>query len=246
MKDMHLDEDTRQALEDRAKELHSRRRSLPKRQRRRRKPVVVEFAGSPKSGKTTNIDIISHFFKRMKFKIWAPAEGASKRTPYHLKRDLVAFNTWSLNYAISELLVAYHNVDRHDLIILDRGPFDSLAWMNLLNKQNKLQADELKIIEAFALHPKWFSLISRVYLFTCKPAMSLQRELESKLTHGAGTAMNEGMLQSLLEEYEVVHGQLNSYPVQKHDTTETEGPLATAEPIAQDILTLMEEAANVK
>lgn len=60
-------------------------------------PVVVEFAGSPKAGKSTTIDIVAHFFKRMKYKVWAPTEGASKRTPYHLKRDLVAFNTWTLN-----------------------------------------------------------------------------------------------------------------------------------------------------
>ena len=55
-------------------------------------PVIIEFSGSPKSGKTTNIDIIDHFFRRSNFKVWAPTEGASKRTPYNLRRDLVAFN----------------------------------------------------------------------------------------------------------------------------------------------------------
>lgn len=81
-------------------------------------PLVVEFAGSPKAGKTTNIDIVTHFFKRTSFKTWAPTEGASKRTPYYLRRDLVAFNAWALNYAISETLTAYHqpfhpeNLDR--------------------------------------------------------------------------------------------------------------------------------------
>ncbi len=80
------------------------------------KPVVIEFAGSPKAGKSATIDILAHFFKRMGFQVWAPTEGASKRTPYHLKRNLIAFNTWTLNYAISELLVAYFNVDHQDLI----------------------------------------------------------------------------------------------------------------------------------
>src|SRR5580704_16202904 len=92
-------------------------------------PVIVEFSGIPKSGKSTNIDIINHFFRRNGFKVWAPTEGASKRTPYILRKDLVAFNAWSLNYAISELLLSYHNVDTPHLVILDRGPFDSLAWM---------------------------------------------------------------------------------------------------------------------
>ena len=51
-------------------------------------PLVVEFAGSPKAGKSTTIDIVTHFFKRTGFKTWAPTEGASKRTPYFLRRDL--------------------------------------------------------------------------------------------------------------------------------------------------------------
>ena len=100
-----MNDDNRQELERIAQQVRkSRKPDAP--------PVVIEFSGSPKSGKTTNIDIVCHFMKRMGFKIWAPTEGASKRTPYHLKSDLVAFNTWSLNYAISELIVAYHNVDR--------------------------------------------------------------------------------------------------------------------------------------
>ena len=203
-------------------------------------PIVVEFAGSPKSGKTTNIDIICHFFKRMKFRVWAPTEGASKRTPYHLKRDLVAFNTWSLNYAISELLVAYYNVEKHDLIILDRGPFDSLAWMNLLKNRGELTPDELRKIEDFALHPKWSQLVSRVCLFKCDPKVSLKRELETKLTHGPGTAMNEGMLGDLLGQYEALGTRLTDDRLRPYDTSKTSGPLETAEPIVRDILSIME------
>ena len=41
-------------------------------------PLIVEFAGSPKAGKSTTIDIVTHFFKRTGFKTWAPTEGASK------------------------------------------------------------------------------------------------------------------------------------------------------------------------
>ena len=130
--------------------------------------VVIEFSGSPKSGKSTNIDILSHFFKRMEFNVWAPTEVASKRTPYHLRSDLVAFNTWSLNYAISELIVAYHNVDRQHLVILDRGPFDSLAWMALLMNRGDLKKEDFEKIRDFALLPHWFERISMIYLFTCQ------------------------------------------------------------------------------
>lgn len=210
-------------------------------------PVVVEFSGSPKSGKSTNIDILAHFFKRMGFKIWAPTEGASKRTPYHLRRNLVAFNTWSLNYAISELLVAYYNVERPDLVVLDRGPFDSIAWMRMLQKDGTLAVEGLKIIEQFALHPQWFRLINRIYLFTCSPEVSLERENQSKLTRQGGTAMNEPMLRKLLEEYTHEHDELKTvHPVRQIDTSATHGPLETAYPIALDMLNLLEGKSNAE
>ncbi len=209
-------------------------------------PVVVEFAGSPKAGKTTTIDIVAHFFKRMGYKVWAPTEGASKRTPYHLRRDLVAYNTWTLNYAISEILVAYHNVERHHLIILDRGPFDSLAWMSLLRSRGLLDSGECEIIRAFALHPRWSGKITRVYLFTCKPEVSLDRESQSKLTRRHGSAMNPEMLGALLKEYEALKNELESPPLYPIDTSCGTTPLSSAHEIAVDVLSIFEERVNAK
>lgn len=232
-----MDQEEREALEIQANSVRSARHDNSN-----RAPVVVEFAGSPKSGKSTNIDIVSHFFKRMGFKVWAPSEGASKRTPYSLKRNLVAFNTWSLNYAISELLVAYYNIDQQDLVILDRGPFDSIAWMSLLHERGDLDDNEFRVLRDFSLHPKWSLLISRLYLFTCDPKSSLERELSVKLTHGAGVAMNQDMLNSLLKEYQKLQLELNSYPVLPFDTTQSTGPLETAKQIATDVLNLLADA----
>jgi len=209
-----------------------------------RPPFVVEFAGSPKAGKSTTIDILTHFFKRRGFKVWAPTEGASKRTPYHLRRDLVAFNTWTLNYAISELLVAYHNVDRHHLIMLDRGAFDSLAWMGLLKKRGNITEEEFAVFRAFALHPKWSNLVSRLYLFRCPPEESLKREHEAKLTRGPGTAMNPDMLRDLLEQYQDLATALSTYPVQVVETSDTTRPLSTSYRLAIDLLAMMQGGAR--
>ena len=54
-------------LQDRAKALVERISLLREEDRL---PLVVEFAGSPKAGKTSNIDIVTHFFKRTNFKTW--------------------------------------------------------------------------------------------------------------------------------------------------------------------------------
>lgn len=228
------------------KALASRAKKVLKKLKNNFDPVVIEFAGSPKSGKTTTIDIIKHFFKRMSFKVWAPTEGASQRTPYHLRRDLVAFNTWALNYAVSELLVSYYNIDRQHLIILDRGPFDSLAWMSLLKKMNKLTDEEYEIIEKFALHPKWLSLISRVYLFTCKPSVSLDREHQSKLIRAPGTAMNPKMLEGILTEYKSLKKKMKVVPLYDVTTSKNTTPRETSYEITSDILKIFETKIHGK
>ena len=208
-----------------------------------RLPLVVEFAGSPKAGKSTTIDIVTHFFKRMEFKIWAPTEGASKRTPYFLRSDLVAFNAWALNYAISEILTAYHNVEEYDLVVLDRGPFDSLAWMRVLKDDGKLDQDEYDRIENFARHPKWANLVQRIYLFTCKPETSLHREHDAKLIRSDGTAMNETMLRKLREQYEFLGNETvsDNPSIRKFDTDDGSGQRNNAREIVSDIMSLLEQ-----
>ena len=230
-------------LQDRASALVER---MPPLRGGTRLPLVVEFAGSPKAGKTSNIDIVTHFFKRTDFKVWAPTEGASKRTPYFLRRDLVAFNAWALNYAISEILIAYHNVEEYDLVVLDRGPFDSLAWMRVLKDDGDLTQDGYDRIENFARHPKWANLVERIYLFTCTPATSMHREHDAKLIRGKGTAMNPEMLGKLHEHYDALGKEStgDNPSIRRFSTDEGSGPRETARAIVTDIMDLLELKAE--
>lgn len=227
-------------LQDRASELVKQISPLRKGDKL---PLVVEFAGSPKAGKSTTIDIVTHFFKRTGFKTWAPTEGASKRTPYFLRRDLVAFNAWALNYAISEILIAYYNVEEYDLVVLDRGPFDSLAWMRVLKDKGELTPDEYDRIANFARHPKWANLVERIYLFTCSPDTSMHREHEAKLIRGKGIAMNPEMLGKLREQYDSLGKDSagESLSIRRFSTDIGAGPRETARAIASDIMDLLEQ-----
>ena len=227
-------------LRDEAKELLCRRKSNPE----NFNPSVIEFSGSPKAGKTTTIDIVNHFYRRLGFRVWAPTEGASKRTPYNLKRDLVAFNSWSLNYAISEILLAYHNIDDPDLIILDRGPFDSLAWMAVLRQQDKISKDEYDTIRKYATLGKWADMVAKIFIFVCTPEISLKRENESKLTAAPGIAMNEKMLGQVLEQYKALANELDEYPIQKIDTSEETTPKGTAYMVASEVLKTLDDSRD--
>src|SRR5438445_9618618 len=89
-----------------------------------RRPLFIEFAGTPKSGKSSCIDSVVHFFRRMNYVVLAPSEGASRRTPYYLRNDLIAFNTWSASYALTQIMEGLYHSDRYDVVVLDRGLFD--------------------------------------------------------------------------------------------------------------------------
>ena len=169
-----------------------------------RKPLFVEFSGTPKSGKSNCIDIVTHFFRRAGYKIHAPSEGASKRTPYYLKGDWMAFNTWSASYALMHVLEGLHSPDQYDIAILDRGLFDALAWFELLQLKGDITTDERDQVQAFLRIDNWRSIIDLVLLFTTDAETSLVRETKDKLTSEEGRAMNLETLDLLNGAYDIV------------------------------------------
>lgn len=168
------------------------------------RPIFIEFSGTPKSGKSTCIDIVAHFFRRLGFRVLAPTEGASKRTPYYLKDDLIAFNTWSASYALTHIVEGLHSSDKYHLAILDRGLFDSLAWFQLLLNRGEITQSDCARIQDFLLIEKWSSAIDYVFLFTADPGTSLERENRFTLINEPGRAMNRQFLDELNLAYDEV------------------------------------------
>ena len=204
------------------------------------RPVFIEFSGTPKSGKSTCIDIVAHFFRRSGFRVLAPTEGASKRTPYYLKDDLVAFNTWSASYALTHILEGLNSSDKYHLAILDRGLFDALAWFQRLLNQGKINQSECEQIHNFLLIEKWRSAIDYVFLFKADPATSLERENRFTLTDEPGRAMNPQSLEELNRAYDSVQERYKNEfrGFQTIDTSDTQGttPQTTAAEVADLIL----------
>jgi hypothetical protein len=84
-----------------------------------KRPLFVEFSGTPKSGKSTCIDIVAHFFRRVGFRVLAPTEGAARRAPRYLRDDLFAFNVWSASYALTHVLEGLASPEKYHIAILD-------------------------------------------------------------------------------------------------------------------------------
>lgn len=198
---MPLDDETA-ALRD---DLLARAEALrPRLQAGWTRPFFVEFTGTPKSGKSTTIASVAHFFHRLGYRVHFPTEGASKRTPPALKSDLAAFNTWSACYALMQVMEATHDPNHFDIVILDRGLFDGLVFFEMLAARGEVAAQDRDVIHRFLLLNKWREQIDLVCLFRADPETAMAHENKGKLTEKTGRLMNQESLAELNKAYVAV------------------------------------------
>jgi len=211
-----------------------------------KQPFYVEFAGTPKAGKSTCIDIVSHFFRRTDWNVLAPAEGASKRTPLFLKEDWIAFNAWSACYALQHILEGVYSSEPYHMVVLDRGLFDALAWFEYLRINGALAKEDCRRIHEFLLLNEWRQRIETVFLFYTDPQTSLERENEHTLIDDPGSAMNLDVISDLNQAYERIKSQYADTfgGIVRIDTSggQDTSPRSTAKEVVCRILERMEDS----
>lgn len=215
------------------------------------RPTFIEFAGTPKSGKSTCIEIVRHFFRRLDYKVLAPAEGVSRRTPYYLKGDLFAYNAWSASYALMHVLEGLHGSDQYDLAILDRGLFDALVWFELLATERKTSGQIIPEavrdrVHDFLLLDYWRGAIDGVLLFTTDAKTAMARENSDKLISEPGQAMNLDVIDELNDAYREVRRKyakrfMRFYDIDTSESAKT-SPKATAADVTNIILNVFEQS----
>jgi hypothetical protein len=174
---------------------------------------VIEFAGLPKAGKSGAIDIIRHYFTygskglikviTRPYRIYTPAEGVSHRTPGYLKENLLDYNCWAGAYSLQELLEANHD-NYHDLVILDRGPWDTGCWIEYL-RTAKISLfkneEEASKIGAFFQLSHWMTQSDLHVVFVVDPAEAASREKADRLIEHQGPASNQGLMNAMRDIY---------------------------------------------
>lgn len=171
-----------------------------KNQHRQRRPIIIEFCGSPKAGKTSSIASLNIFLKRNGFRTSVLTERASicpisdKQSP--------TFNVWTCTATINEInekidIANSSEKNNIDIILCDRGIFDALCWFRWLSNRKNMSEDEHRILSEFTLLNRWQRNIDLVYIFLTTPEESIRREYANLLTDRQGSIMNE----SVLEQY---------------------------------------------
>ena len=215
-----------------------------------RKPLVIEFAGVPKAGKTTTLSTVQTFLKRCGFRTDVVVERASI-CPIRDKKH-ANFNVWTACTTLAQVLEKTQNPPRQgdpQILFLDRGLFDSICWMTMMEQTARVRADDRQKMEQFLLIDDWRKRISAVFVMLAAPIDSMKREQGLLPVSGAeGSIMNHEILQNIKSVNEQCMKQLEDkfrlFCINTSSGETKDNPKRTAEVVVETILALAESHAE--
>jgi predicted NUDIX family phosphoesterase len=211
-----------------------------------RRPLLVEFCGTPKSGKTTTITSLNIFLKRNGFSTEIITEMASV-CPVENKTHPF-FNSWTLFSSLAATIKALSlRRDDVDIIIVDRSIFDAICWFEWLNtnpsKNNPYLDDKaFKSYKSLLLvNDLWTSLFDLILIFKVSPDIALKREYANLLTNKHGSIMNESVLESFNKALDQSVRKYKRYfnRVEEFDTSNDDDPNKVGLDVTQKTLNLL-------
>jgi predicted NUDIX family phosphoesterase/predicted ATPase len=218
--------------------------AVEKFRRKARRPIIIEFAGVPKAGKTTTLSQVSGFLKRCGFRVETVVERASV-CPIRDKKHF-NFNIWTACTTLAQILEKTQQPPSPtdpDILFLDRGLFDALAWLSMMEKWERIRKAERKAVEEFLTLSDWRKRINGVVVMTTSPKDAMSRERGHLPVQGIGSIMNEQVVQQMLDNTRACvkrfQGRFNLHEV---DTSSEKGGDArqTANEVAELVLSFIE------
>ena len=211
-----------------------------------RKPLVIEFAGVPKAGKTTTLSHVQTFLKRCGFRTDIVVERASV-CPIRDKKH-ANFNVWTACTTLAQILEKTQNPPRPEdpqILFLDRGIFDSICWMTMMEQISRVRKEDRELIQKFLMIDDWRKRISAVFVMLASPADSMNREQGLLPVAGSeGSIMNSEILDKIKKVNEQCAEQLNGefriIPVNTSVGETKDNPKRTVEVVVEAILSLVE------
>lgn len=182
------------------------------------RPRIIEFTGSPSSGKTTLIKSLDTLLRSVGFRVFTPQEGAEAIR--HVDRTTPLYNIRTGLYALS-IIIDSICTSTYDIVILDRGAFDVHAWMTYWRGKEKLDDETQEIIQSFFLGEWWIENTDVAYIITCEAAEALRRETEVGIPLGTRSTTTHQGITTLRDRYRQMYDDLSvRYPQLRYiDTT---------------------------
>jgi predicted NUDIX family phosphoesterase/thymidylate kinase len=163
---------------------------LPILRRQARRPYIVEFAGTPKAGKTTALHVLSRFLKDCGYHVHEMRERASD-CPVAMKGHFF-FNTWTTTTMLAQMIESLES--EVDVLLLDRGVFDAIVWLESQSLDHQVTPEERKVFRDFVLLDRWRTLTDLTFVLKVAPDVALLRENKDLLIPRTGSIMSNDSL----------------------------------------------------
>ncbi len=208
-----------------------------------RRPFVLELAGTPKAGKTTVLGILRDFFKDCGIRVSLMKERASE-CPIPMKGHFF-FNAWTATTMLSQVLGQLDS--EIDILMLDRGFFDSLVWLELQDKRGQLTPDEKEAFQRFMLLPRWRGLTDLTVLLLADPAVAMERENVARLIRRTGSIMHEDFLGPYNDTLkEIADRHQADFQIIQVDSSAAPNALRSAEDLLSQVIPVMRDWVDPK
>ncbi|MCH5165891.1 MAG: hypothetical protein J1G01_05770 [Clostridiales bacterium] len=172
----------------------------------KRRPIIIELSGLPKSGKSTCIEAVKKLLSSHGFKVRIIGEKAALCS---LSKFDISFNLWTYTNFINELNEAlqmneqFVDSEKDDVILCDRGVFDALVWFTWHYKKKSILPSEYNNIKNIVLWER-MNRVHSVIVLKCKPEDALLREPAHSLININHSIMKKTVLSRLNDCIEFV------------------------------------------
>ena len=112
----------------------------------RKKPLVIEFTGTPNSGKTSAIHATKAYLEELGYKVKIFQENAEV-VPKEIPKKTWERNMWIAAGQLQSLIEAKYFDG--DVVLLDRGFWDALCWIDILVSQHICNVEQAEIAVSF-------------------------------------------------------------------------------------------------
>jgi predicted NUDIX family phosphoesterase/thymidylate kinase len=217
--------------------------SILSRMGERKRPVFIEFCGTPKAGKTTVVNSLDLFLRRNGYKVEVIRERASV-CPIS-KKNHMHFNIWTSIMTLSNMLVLLDS--SNDVVLIDRGIFDSMSWFCWMKNTGRLTQYEYEHIDKFICMDRWASLIDIIFILQVEYETAKEREFRDLLTLKPGSIMNE----RVISQYDDALLEVHNYFKDKFKhiyaiNTTSIIPMEGARKVTEKTLEILESALDEK
>lgn len=166
-------------------------------------PIIVEFLGTPDSGKTTLKEECDKFFKSLGFRNFPPQEGAE--AVRYIKRSTPFYNVATGLYAFN-ILMNVSEGHQYDFVFFDRCVFDTYTWMKYWFKIGKLSQETMIMLQGAFLAgaPR----VDLALMMLCNPEVAVARNNKNETLSRPGSWTNVEKISFLAECNRESHEEL--------------------------------------